>query len=218
MLAGIFLGCLDTASNSLVVWMLGPERSPPFTQSLHAMVALGFVLGSLIVRPFLPDREEDRMICERLSQDNLSLISDSQAAGPTAGQHDNLHLTAHSVLPLGWPFFIICMIHSFTALGYLALGIEQQNLNVKITLFVSVGLPIPMPKFYDSIRKGFVFEKIRRFCCLNQTNVYFSNKGKFRHKTFVKPERVSRVRRPQGQTSENHSRPGFLVFLILLWY
>ena len=129
MLAGIFLGCLDTASNSLVVWMLGPERSPPFTQSLHAMVALGFVLGSLIVRPFLPDREEDRMICDRLRHDNLSLISPSHDGAQTA-QQDNLQLAAaQSVLPLGWPFFIICLIHTFTALAYLALGIMMNITN-----------------------------------------------------------------------------------------
>ena len=31
-LAGVFLAGLDTASNSLVVAMLGPQRAPPFTQ------------------------------------------------------------------------------------------------------------------------------------------------------------------------------------------
>ena len=127
MLAGVFLGCLDTASNSLVVWMLGPERSPPFTQSLHAMVAMGFVLGSLLVRPFLPDREQDRMICDRLRHDNLSLISESHDGAQTARQ-DNLQVAAQSVLPLGWPFFIICLIHAFTALAYLALSrISKTN-------------------------------------------------------------------------------------------
>merc|ERR1719481_189503 len=59
LLAGIFIGCLDTASNSLVLYMLGPDRAPPFTQSLHAFVGMGFVLGSLIVRPFLPDVEDN---------------------------------------------------------------------------------------------------------------------------------------------------------------
>ena len=48
LLAGTAMGCLDTASNSLVLFMLGPARAPPFTQSLHAMVALGFVLGDLL--------------------------------------------------------------------------------------------------------------------------------------------------------------------------
>ena len=55
LVVGVFLGSLDTASNSLVVYMLGPALAPPLTQSLHAMVALGFVLGSLLIRPFLPD-------------------------------------------------------------------------------------------------------------------------------------------------------------------
>ena len=129
MMAGVFLGCLDTASNSLVVWMLGPDRSPPFTQSLHAMVAMGFVLGSLIVRPFLPDREQDRMICDRLRHDNLSLISASHDGAQTA-QQDNLQLAAQSMLPLGWPFFIICLIHTLTALGYLALS-NQKLMQIK---------------------------------------------------------------------------------------
>ena len=30
--SGFFLGGLDTASNSLVIYMLGPQGSPPFTQ------------------------------------------------------------------------------------------------------------------------------------------------------------------------------------------
>ena len=57
MIVGLFLGSFYTASNSLVIYMLGPGRSPPFTQSLHAMVALGFMLGSLVIRPFLPDNQ-----------------------------------------------------------------------------------------------------------------------------------------------------------------
>ena len=42
---GLSLGCFDSADNSLFVYMLGPERSRPFIQSLHAAVALGFTLG-----------------------------------------------------------------------------------------------------------------------------------------------------------------------------
>ena len=57
LLAGVFYGSFYTASNSLVLYMLGPERSPPFIQSLHAMVALGFMLGSLLIRPFVPDNQ-----------------------------------------------------------------------------------------------------------------------------------------------------------------
>ena len=48
LLAGVFIGSLDTASNSLVLFMLGPDRSRPYTQSLHAFVGMGFVLGSFV--------------------------------------------------------------------------------------------------------------------------------------------------------------------------
>jgi hypothetical protein len=44
----------DTADNSLMVFMFGPVRSRPFTQSVHAFVGVGFVLGSVLVQPFLP--------------------------------------------------------------------------------------------------------------------------------------------------------------------
>ena len=45
LMAGFSLGCFDTADNSLFVYMLGPARSKPFIQSLHASVAMGFTLG-----------------------------------------------------------------------------------------------------------------------------------------------------------------------------
>ena len=37
--SGFFLGGLDTASNSLVLYMLGPQRSPPFTQVSPAITS-----------------------------------------------------------------------------------------------------------------------------------------------------------------------------------
>ena len=52
---GLSLGLFDTADNSLMVYMFGPKKSRPFTQSVHAFVGVGFVLGSVLVQPFLPD-------------------------------------------------------------------------------------------------------------------------------------------------------------------
>ena len=45
LLAGFAIGCFDVADNGLFVYMLGPDRSKPYIQSLHAAVALGFTLG-----------------------------------------------------------------------------------------------------------------------------------------------------------------------------
>jgi len=117
MIAGIFLGCLDTASNSLVIFMLGPERSPPFTQSLHAMVALGFMLGSLLVTPFLPgDQKADHgKVC------NIAANNDT---GAVSGGNYTLDLAEADKLPnLIWPFTIIAAINVFCALSYLCLVI-----------------------------------------------------------------------------------------------
>ena len=44
---GMSLGLFDTADNSLMVYMFGPKKSRPFTQSVHAFVGVGFVLGSV---------------------------------------------------------------------------------------------------------------------------------------------------------------------------
>ena len=50
LLVGFSLGCFDSADNSLFVYMLGPDRSAPFIQSLHAAVALGFTLGGFCMK------------------------------------------------------------------------------------------------------------------------------------------------------------------------
>lgn len=47
---GMSLGLFDTADNSLMVHMFGPIKSRPFTQSVHAFVGVGFVLGSVLVQ------------------------------------------------------------------------------------------------------------------------------------------------------------------------
>ena len=47
-LAGVFLAGLDTASNSLVVAMLGPQRAPPFTQVNKLIIKYYYINKSLM--------------------------------------------------------------------------------------------------------------------------------------------------------------------------
>ena len=112
MLAGAFIGSFDTASNSLVLYMLGPDRSPPFTQSLHAMVGLGFMMGSLIVRPFLPEEnKETGTVCHK------SVVNES-ASLPSNSSRDS-----QEELPnLIWPFGIVSIIHLVCATAFLCLS------------------------------------------------------------------------------------------------
>ena len=39
-------GFFDNGDNALVINMLGPQKSRPFIQSLHACTAVGFVMGN----------------------------------------------------------------------------------------------------------------------------------------------------------------------------
>ena len=48
------LGMFDTCDNSLMVYIFGPQKSRPFTQSVHSFVGAGFVAGILLAKPFLP--------------------------------------------------------------------------------------------------------------------------------------------------------------------
>ena len=51
------LGMFDTCDNSLMVYIFGPQRSRPFTQSVHSFVGAGFVAGILLSKPFLPQQK-----------------------------------------------------------------------------------------------------------------------------------------------------------------
>ena len=128
LLAGFFLGSLDTASNSLVLYMLGPLRSPPFTQSLHAMVALGFTLGSLVVRPYLPDNDQGSSdnVCDGFAQ-NDTINSNTTAFISNDSPDPSVSIDAKNIPNLVWPFSIICLVHIVCAAGYLSIGKSQMS-------------------------------------------------------------------------------------------
>ena len=42
-------GSFDLTDNGLMNTMLGPEISRPFVQSLHALAAVGFVVGKVLL-------------------------------------------------------------------------------------------------------------------------------------------------------------------------
>ena len=71
---GMGLGLFDTADNSLIVYMLGPNKSRPFTQSLHAFVGVGFIIGSFLVQPFLPsESDENSTVCPGVEEKNATV-------------------------------------------------------------------------------------------------------------------------------------------------
>jgi len=51
------LGAFCTADASLIVYLLGPDKSRPFTMAFHALIGAGFLAATFLVRPFLPSNE-----------------------------------------------------------------------------------------------------------------------------------------------------------------
>lgn len=74
------LGMFDTSDNSLMVYIFGAEKSRPFTQSLHCFVGVGFVIGSALASPFLPEKPDS-------NQDSVCAQEEALVAG---GQQSEL--------------------------------------------------------------------------------------------------------------------------------
>jgi len=147
LLVGFSLGCFDSADNSLFVYMLGPDRSGPFIQSLHAAVALGFTLGSLLVHPFLPPATQSNTICQDLGLHpsshhllnmSINLTSEEENTITVISEDVDIHLShpwLHNIPDLAWPFIIIALGNLITATAFLVLAL----------------LGLPMPQFYDMV-------------------------------------------------------------------
>ena len=46
--------------NSMVVYTMGPVRSRPFTMAVHSVIGIGFLAGTFLVKPFLPEEHSSR--------------------------------------------------------------------------------------------------------------------------------------------------------------
>jgi len=128
---GMSLGLFDTADNSLMVYIFGPVKSRPFTQSVHAFVGVGFVLGSVLVQPFLPKSNSgDASVCPGTSAGNgtESTSSDGLEAMPVMAGLPSIY----------WPFIAIGIWHFVTAAGKLVLGCSG----------------LAMPSFYNGDNGG----------------------------------------------------------------
>ena len=101
--------------------LLGPERSAPYMQALKAFVGVGFMLGSLIVQPFLPKKEEDSSICGIVQEKIKTTLSftglgeDERVANVYA---DELTDTVTAIV---WLLLIIAAVHVITGLAFFVL-------------------------------------------------------------------------------------------------
>ena len=121
------LGAFCTADASLIVYLLGPDKSRPFTMAFHALIGAGFLAATFLVRPFLPgDNTKDTdMICGRNNMDNVTMTSDDTTA-------TELQLEEGAIQTIAWPFIITggwCMLFSF---GFLLLAKLPYKVHVLI--------------------------------------------------------------------------------------
>ena len=102
--------------------MLGPERSAPYMQALNAFVGVGFMFGSLIVRPFLPEQDEDSSICGN-SKEEIMTNSSFYGVGES-NEEETVYVNelVKTIPAIVWPFLIIALIHIFTGLAIFVLG------------------------------------------------------------------------------------------------
>ena len=66
-------GIFVTADSVLLVLALGPKRSQPFINALHFFISIGFLVGTFLVRPFLPDGTRAAICAGPESGDDLNL-------------------------------------------------------------------------------------------------------------------------------------------------
>ena len=125
------LGAFCTADASLIVSLLGPEKSRPFTMAFHALIGAGFLAATFLVRPFLPDNKNTDIdqICGRANQTDPSTSQDMEES--LGSQEDPaLSVVSEGVPTIAWPFIISgawCIVFSF---GFLVLA----KLPYKVTL------------------------------------------------------------------------------------
>jgi hypothetical protein len=126
----VLLGAFITADCTIPIFTMGPDKSRPFTNALHAMVGVGFLAGTILVRPFLPadataakDRDE---VCLSMSGNaTATAVTTTTAALPaavTTEEEEDPIETLLGIDKIAWPFIITGVWCVFFSFGYIILG------------------------------------------------------------------------------------------------
>ena len=117
----VLLGAFITADASIVVYTMGPHKSRPFTNALHAMVGVGFLFGTFLVRPFLPTdataAKTRNDVCIGTSSNSNSTTA--VVVDPDAAEEDEY---LWGVQKIAWPFLITGLWSIVCSFGYIVLG------------------------------------------------------------------------------------------------
>lgn len=149
---GIFL----TGDSVLLVYTLGPEKSRPFINTLHFFISIGFLLGTFLVQPFLPETREKVCRSKELESQLISgnasladihgnssvvlneLFEGNKSAELVAGNNSlavNTEVIENmlGIQSIAWPFIISAGWCMLVSAGFLMLATSS----------------LEMPQFYD---------------------------------------------------------------------
>lgn len=122
-------GTFLTADSVLIVYTLGPHKSRPFINALHFFISVGFLLGTFLVQPFLPDTSSagQREVCsgKHSSTEGRNVTDDTEAV-PLIPEMAGMQSIA-------WPFVISGVWISFVSVGF----------------FLLAHSGLTMPRYYD---------------------------------------------------------------------
>ncbi|XP_040577207.1 sodium-dependent glucose transporter 1A isoform X1 [Lepeophtheirus salmonis] len=115
------IGAFMTADASLIIYTMGPIKSRPFTNAIHAICGVGCFLGTILARPFLPPSNDDM-------EDLCGKGNSSDSSGDTPHfEIDSLY----GVQSIAWPFLIGGIFTVAASMGYIILA----TLPLKMPIF-----------------------------------------------------------------------------------
>ena len=134
----------DTSDNSLMVYIFGPKKSRPFTVCVHTMVGVGFVVGSLLCNPFLPQQKTTKDVCPSNSTSKQIVDDNEEWISPRM----------YGFSAIAWPYLIMAFWHFLTAIGnFLEKNIIAMNTQLTTHIFkgfIILGLSgKEMPRFKE---------------------------------------------------------------------
>ncbi len=122
----VALGAFITADASMLVYTMGPVKSRPFTNALHASVGVGFLTATFLVRPFLPDQDK--------AEQDREVICDLNGAGEN-GETEYEKEYLGGIDKIAWPFLLT----------------GGWTLVCSVIYFVLGCLPLRMPRYYEEV-------------------------------------------------------------------
>jgi len=125
----VALGAFNAADASMIVFTMGPIKSRPFTNGYHASVGVGFLVGTFLVRPFLPAEAT-----AEASRDVVCNAEQNEAEEPQVYELEFLG----GIQKVAYPFMIAGAWAMAVSLIYLVLGLSS----------------LKMPRYYEEVADG----------------------------------------------------------------